>query len=267
MGKKGEKKKALPQVPVKIQKEEKKVVKQHIFEKRSRNFRIGCNIQPKRDLTRFVKWPKYIQMQRKKRILLHRLKVPPAIHQFNHNLDKNQAVQMLKLLKKYSPETRQVKKQRLLKEAEAKKNGEDVQSKKPAVLKYGLNHITSLIESKKAKLVVIAHDVEPIEMVVWLPALCRKMEVPYCVIKGKSRLGQLVGKKTAAAVCLTQVRKEDQGNFETLKNNMFSQFNENTELRRKWGGGLVGVKSNHVQQKKQRLIDVEKAKKLGLSIA
>lgn len=36
---------------------------------------------------------------------------------------------------------------------------------------------------------MIAHDVNPIELVVWLPALCRKMGVPYCIIKGKVRLG------------------------------------------------------------------------------
>lgn len=36
---------------------------------------------------------------------------------------------------------------------------------------------------------VIAHDVDPIELVVWLPTLCRIMEVPYCIVKGKSRLG------------------------------------------------------------------------------
>lgn len=39
---------------------------------------------------------------------------------------------------------------------------------------------------------VIAHDVDPIELVVWLPALCRKMEVPYCIVKGKSRLGTVM---------------------------------------------------------------------------
>lgn len=36
---------------------------------------------------------------------------------------------------------------------------------------------------------MIAHDVDPIELVVWLPALCRKMEIPYCIVKGKARLG------------------------------------------------------------------------------
>ena len=34
--------------------------------------------------------------------------------------------------------------------------------------------MTTLVENKMAKLVVIAHDVDPIELVCWLPALCRK---------------------------------------------------------------------------------------------
>jgi len=37
-------------------------VKSPLFAKNPRNFRIGGNIQPKRDLTRFVKWPKYIRI-------------------------------------------------------------------------------------------------------------------------------------------------------------------------------------------------------------
>lgn len=47
------------------------------------------------------------------------------------------------------------------------------------------------LEQGKAQLVLIAHDVDPIELVVWLPALCRKMNVPYCIVKGKARLGQV----------------------------------------------------------------------------
>jgi ribosomal protein L7Ae-like RNA K-turn-binding protein len=40
--------------------------------------------------------------------------------------------------------------------------------------------------------VVIAHDVDPIELVVWLPALCRKMEVPCAIVKGKFFLGVFI---------------------------------------------------------------------------
>merc|ERR1719445_389242 len=151
--------------------------------------------------------------------MLMRLKVPPAINQFNCAIDKNQAASVLKLCKKYMPETREEKKNRLMEMAQQKKAGQEVKTKKPQVLKYGLNHVTTLVENKVAKLVVIAHDVDPIELVVWMPTLCRKKDVPYCIIKGKSRLGQLVHKKTASCVCLTSVRQEDTKDLETLANN------------------------------------------------
>ena len=47
------------------------------------------------------------------------------------------------------------------------------------------------------------------QIVLWLPSLCRKMGVPYCIVKGKSRLGAVVHKKTATVLCLTRVRNED----------------------------------------------------------
>ena len=73
--------------------------------------------------------------------------------------------------------------ERLLKEAEAREGGKTVDKKKPVVVKFGINHITTLVESGKAQLVVIAHDVDPIELVIWLPALCKKMGVPYVIVK------------------------------------------------------------------------------------
>ena len=57
---------------------------------------------------------------------------------------------------------------------------------------------------------VIAHDVDPIELVVFLPALCRKMGVPYMIVKGKVHLGTVVHKKTATVVTLQDVKSEDQ---------------------------------------------------------
>jgi large subunit ribosomal protein L7Ae len=39
-------------------KSESKQVKSPLFEKNGHNFRISGDIQPKRYLTRFVKWPK-----------------------------------------------------------------------------------------------------------------------------------------------------------------------------------------------------------------
>jgi ribosomal protein L7Ae-like RNA K-turn-binding protein len=147
-----------------------------------------------------VKWPEYVRLQRQKKILSMRLKVPPTIAQFQNVLDKNTAAQAFKLLNKYRPETSAEKKERLHKEATAIKEGkkkEDV-SKKPYVVKYGLNHVVGLIENKKAALVLIPNDVDPIELVIFLPALCRKMGIPYAIIKGKARLGTVIHQKVRA---------------------------------------------------------------------
>ena len=154
-----------------------------------------------------VKWPEYVRLQRQRKILNLRLKVPPAIAQFNNVLDRNTATQAFKLLSKYKPDTKSEKKERLLKEATAIKEGkkkEDV-SKKPYTVKFGLNHVVGLIENKKANLVVIPNDVDPIELVIFLPALCRKMGVPYAIVKGKARLGVVVHQK----VCLVFMYSHD----------------------------------------------------------
>jgi len=250
------------------QKKTKEVKKSVLFEKRARNFRAGGDIQPPRDLTRFTKWPKFIQLQRQKRILLQRVKVPPCIAQFTSSIDKSQASKLLTFLAKYSPETKKQKKERLVRIASEKKEGGGVKTgKKPMELKYGLNHVTQLVEEKTAKLVVIAHDVDPIELVCWLPQLCRKKDVPFCIIKGKARLGALVHKKTASAVALTAVQGDDQKTFNTFKDSFLSAFNENKELQRRWGGGIMGIKSQHVQQKKEKLIAMEQQKKMGLQLA
>ncbi|KAJ6967433.1 hypothetical protein NC652_004859 [Populus alba x Populus x berolinensis] len=128
--------------------------------------------------------------------------------------------------------TKAAKKERLLRKAQAETEGKSVEAKKPIVVKYGLNHVTYLIEQKKAQLVVIAHDVDPIELVVWLPALCRKMEIPYCIVKGKSRLGA-------------------------------ANFNDKyDEYRKKWGGGIMGSKSQAKSKAKDKVLAKEAAQRM-----
>ena len=66
---------------------------------------------------------------------------------------------------KIRPETKVEKKARLTAKAEKRAQGkEDTPGKKPVTVKYGINHVTQLVEQKKAQLVVIAHDVDPIEV-------------------------------------------------------------------------------------------------------
>lgn len=232
----------------------------HLFHSAKRDYRIGRDLPPTRNLTRFVKWPRYVRLQRQRSILKRRLKVPPSINHFTKTLDANQASTLFKLLANYRPETKKDKKERLLNAAKAEvKNQEQDPSKKPKQIKYGLNHITTLVENKKAKLVVIAHDVDPIELVVWLPALCRKMDVPYVIVKGKARLGQVVHKKTASALAFTEVKKEHQAQLNQFIENTRSMYSDAAAATRKWGGGVMGNKAQVKVAKRDRAIARERA--------
>jgi large subunit ribosomal protein L7Ae len=145
--KKGTLKTAVP-TPVEKKKVPEKATKvaNPLFEKRPKQFGIGGALPPKRDLHRFVKWPKYVRIQRQRRVLNQRLKVPPALNQFTKTLDKNLATSLFKMLLKYRPEDKAAKKERLLNKAKAEADGKAVETKKPIVVKYGLNHVTYLIE-------------------------------------------------------------------------------------------------------------------------
>merc|ERR1711990_138383 len=206
-------------------------------ESKKRTFSIGGDIlPPKRDLTRFVKWPKYIRLQRAKMTLLKRIKIPPAINQFAQTFDKRQASQLFRLLNNLKPETRAAKKERLAGEAAKMAAGDKSASKKPVCVKMGINHVTTLIEEKKAKLVVIAHDVDPIEIIVWLPALCKARGIPYCIIKSKARLGAVVGKKTATCLAITDVKSENKNDLDNLVKMAEANFNDvYDETMKKWG--------------------------------
>jgi large subunit ribosomal protein L7Ae len=257
-------KKEAPKAAAKATKTESKKgakVADPLYPAAPKNFRIGQSVQPKRNLSRFVRWPANVRLQRQKKILLQRLKTPPAINQFKKPFDRAEALPLFKLLAKYKPETKSDKKKRLEDLAKNISEGKTVSTKVPSVLKFGLNHITYLVEQKKAKLVVIATDVDPIELVVWLPALCRKMGVPYAIVNNKGRLGQLVGQKTAAAVALTSIHQEDNAALDKLIELANSRFADNVESRRRWGEGQMGLKTVRRLEKRDKMLAAEAAKK------
>ena len=75
------------------------------------------------------------------------------------------ATQLFRLLDKYRPESKQEKKARLMSRAEQRAKGkDDTPTKRGPVVRSGINTVVSLVEQKKAQLVVIAHDVDPLEV-------------------------------------------------------------------------------------------------------
>lgn len=161
------------------------------------------------------------------------LRIPPSVNQFSTFLDDHDTDQVMTLFKSYIPETKTEKKKRLLRDNPRS-------GRKPILNKFGLKHVTDLIEQKKAKLVLIASDVDPIEVVVFLPTLCKKMGVPYAIVNGKKRLGTLVNLKATSCVCLCDVSPKDAAEFKNIVTKANSMFLDNYEMAMKsWGGGVI----------------------------
>jgi large subunit ribosomal protein L7Ae len=72
-------------------------------------------------------------------------------------------------------------------------------------VKKGSNETTKAIERGQAKLVVIAKDVEPKEIVMHLPVLCEEKKCDYVYIPSKEELGRAVGINVAtASACIIE---------------------------------------------------------------
>ncbi|KAK8792747.1 hypothetical protein WA158_004911 [Blastocystis sp. Blastoise] len=249
MAKKSQTTKATPVAP-----KTEEVKENPLFPSEPRNFRIGGAIRHKTDLSRYVKWPRYVQIQRQRKILQQRLKCPPNVTQFKHTHE------LLRLLKNYVPETAAEKKTRLVAAATARKEGKEVVATKKNTIKCGLKHVTKLVEKKQAKLVVIADDCDPLEVVVWLPMLCHKLAIPYCIVKGKALLGSLVHLKSASCIALTNVEAADEATLKSLQDSFTAKYGDDSN-HRKWSGGVMGLKTQRKLEIRAAAVAAEKAKK------
>ena len=72
-------------------------------------------------------------------------------------------------------------------------------------LRVGTNEVTKSSERGEAKLVVMAEDVDPVEILVHIPMLCEEKRIPYVYVPKKQRLGQSAGlSKSAASVAVVE---------------------------------------------------------------
>jgi len=76
---------------------------------------------------------------------------------------------------------------------------------KTGQVRKGTNETTKAIERGTAKLVIIAEDVEPPEVVAHLPILCEERKISYIFVPTKEKLGTAIGIDVpAAAACITK---------------------------------------------------------------
>lgn len=72
-------------------------------------------------------------------------------------------------------------------------------AKETGKVRKGVNETTKAVERGLAKLVVIAADVDPAEIVMHLPYLCEEKKVPYIYVPSKKRLGEAAGIEVQAS--------------------------------------------------------------------
>jgi len=66
-------------------------------------------------------------------------------------------------------------------------------------VKKGTNEVTKLIERGQAKLVVMAGDITPEEVLAHIPLLCEEKGVPYTYVSSKQELSTSAGLEVATA--------------------------------------------------------------------
>jgi large subunit ribosomal protein L7Ae len=74
---------------------------------------------------------------------------------------------------------------------------------KSGLVRKGTNEATKAVERAQAKLVVIAEDVEPPEVIAHLPLLCDERKIPYVFVPSKQEIGTALGIDVpAASACI-----------------------------------------------------------------
>lgn len=68
-------------------------------------------------------------------------------------------------------------------------------ARKTGKVEKGINEVTKAIERGTAKLVVIAKDVQPTEIIQHIPVLCKEKNVPCEEVDSKEKLGIAAGIK------------------------------------------------------------------------
>ncbi|MCL4323604.1 MAG: 50S ribosomal protein L7Ae [Candidatus Thermoplasmatota archaeon] len=77
-------------------------------------------------------------------------------------------------------------------------------------IKKGTNEVIKSIERGESKLVVIAEDVNPPEVVYFIPKLCEERKVPFAYVKTRAELGSKVAISSTASVSVTDIGKNEE---------------------------------------------------------
>ncbi len=92
-------------------------------------------------------------------------------------------------------------------------------------LRKGINESTKSVERRAAKLVVLAEDVQPEEIMIHMPALCEEKGIPYAYVRTKKDLGEAVG----IGVGTSSIAIEDAGGASELLSGILKRLPKPTK--------------------------------------
>lgn len=108
------------------------------------------------------------------------------------------------------------------KELKEKQNELIEKVKKTGKIRIGVNETTKAVERGKAKIIFIAEDVSPQELVMHLPLLCEEKKIPYSFISTKKELGE----KSGIAVGTASIALVEEGSAKKELEEIIKKVNE-----------------------------------------
>ncbi len=77
---------------------------------------------------------------------------------------------------------------------------------KTGKVKAGVNEVTKMIERGQAKLVILAEDVTPEELLYHMPVLCNEKKIPFTYFSQRKELGKVSGLSVSAS-CIAVINE------------------------------------------------------------
>ncbi len=95
-------------------------------------------------------------------------------------------------------------------------------AKNSGKIRIGVNETTKAIERGTAKIIFIAEDISPQELVMHLPLLCEEKKIPFSYISTKKELGE----KTGISVGTASIALVEEGNAKKELEEIIKKINE-----------------------------------------
>ncbi len=84
-------------------------------------------------------------------------------------------------------------------------------------IRIGVNEVTKAVERGKAKLVVMAEDVDPPELMLHIPILCAEKKIPFAYVKTRDELGKAAGLKVSTSSVAVVDEGKAKKDLETMR--------------------------------------------------